>query len=163
MAKLAYTSPRGFDFLEMLMAEPLWKPYLDALQNGWGTYVERVKQLSPQRQAEFLERQGYVRLGDLLGHVIAWWEDGLPAIEEMLIDPSRPSQEYDVDAFNAQAVKRFSSIDEATIIQDFEAMRNAWIRLVESLPEGAFSNKKLLSRLHIELIGHLEEHKIPEP
>ncbi len=87
----------------------------------------------------------------------------MPAMEKRLAGPDSPSQEYDVDAFNARAVERLNQVDEATVIQTFEARRKDWIKLVESLPEEALSNKKLMARLHIELIGHLEEHEIPEP
>ena len=145
------------------MTEQFREPYIDSLQNGWGTYVERVKRLSPQGQADFLKKQGFARLADLLGHVIAWWEEGLAAVEKRLADPNFFSQEYDVDVFNARAVERFSHIDEATVIQTFEARRKDWIKLVESLPQTAFSDKEVLGRLHVELIGHLEEHPIPKP
>lgn len=146
----------------MDMTEQIREPYINSLQNGWGTYVERVKRLSPQGQADYLHKQGYASLASLLGHVIAWWEQGMPAVENSLVDPDSPSQDYDVDAFNARAVERFNQVDEATIIQTFEARRKDWIKLVENLPEVAFSNEKLLARLYIELIGHLEEHEISE-
>ncbi len=141
--------------------DDLWRaPYLHALQDGWGTYVDCFRQFSAQQQDDFLKKQGYARLGDLLGHVIAWWEEGLPVVRRRLTDPDSPSQEYDVDDFNACAVKRFSQFDEATVIEMFEARRQDWIKLVESLPETAQSNKLLIERLHIELIGHLSEHEI---
>jgi hypothetical protein len=142
------------------MSELTCHPYIDALENGWGTYVKRIKRLSAQEQLDFLNEQGYACLGDLLGHIIAWWEMGMPAVQNLLRDPELSPEEYDVDAFNARAVERFSKIDEARVIQTFEATRNAWIKLVENLPERAFSNKKLVARMDIELIGHLDEHEI---
>jgi hypothetical protein len=145
----------------MMMNDSLRKPYLDALQAGWGAYVERFGKFSPQEQTDFLKKQGYASLGLLLGHVVAWWEDGMPVVEARLRDPKSPLIEYDVDAFNARAVERFSQVDEATVLQLFEDRRKAWIKLVESLTDEAFSNKKMLNRLNVELIGHLEEHEIP--
>jgi hypothetical protein len=142
------------------MSELTSRQYIDALENGWGTYVGRIKRLSAQEESDFLNEQGYACLGDLLGHIIAWWEVGMPAVQNLLRDPELSPEEYDVDAFNARAVERFSKIDEARVIQTFEATRNAWIKLVENLPEQAFSNKKLVARLDIELIGHLDEHKL---
>ncbi len=143
------------------MADQKRQPYLDALQNGWGTYLERVKRLSSKDQADFLKKQGYACLGDLLGHVVAWWETGMPDVEKRLFYTDSPVQEYDVDDFNARAVARFSKFDESDVIQTFENKRKEWIKLVENLPDEAFSNQKLVSRLNIELIGHLEEHKLP--
>jgi hypothetical protein len=134
---------------------------LATLQNGWGTYVERFQRLSPEAQAAFLIEQGYARLADLLAHVIAWWEEGKRVIENLLDDPGFNLPEYDVDSFNAQAVERFHNLGEPAVIQSFEQMREAWLHLVTSLPDEAFQNQKIVDRLHIEVIGHLEEHPIP--
>ena len=132
-----------------------------ALQDGWGTYVERFGRLSPEAQAAFLAGQGYARFADLLGHVVAWWEEGLRAIPALLNDPNFGSPDYDVDAFNARAVERFRSLSEPSVIQAFEAARRAWLALVAGLPDDAWQDQMIADRLHIELIGHLEEHMIP--
>ena len=136
------------------------KQVLDTLNNDWATYVKRFHRLSPEEQSAFLAQQGYARLGDLLGHVIAWWEQGLPAVEKYLIDPSFKPADQDVDTFNARAVARFQPIDESTVIQTFDRMRQAWVDLVTRLPEQAFQNEKIAFQLHIELIGHLAEHAL---
>jgi hypothetical protein len=133
---------------------------LHTLQHGWGTYVERLRRLSPEAQAALLAKQGYARLADLLAHVVAWWSEGKPAIEKMLADPNFNSPDYDVDTFNAQAVERARDLDEPTVIESFERMRQAWLGLVAHLPDDAFQNKKIADRLHIEIIGHLQEHEI---
>ncbi len=72
------------------------------------------------------------------------------------------SPNYEVDAFNAQAVQRFSQLDELTVIQSFESMRGALLDFVTSLPEDAFQNNKIVERLYIEVLDHLKEHEIPE-
>jgi hypothetical protein len=133
---------------------------LDALQNDWATYVERFHRLSPETQSAFLAQQGYARLADLLAHFVAWWEQGLPAVEKYLVDPSFKPADQDVDTFNARAVARFQSMDESTVIQTFERMCQAWVDLVTRLPEQAFQNEKIAFQLHIELIGHLAEHAL---
>ncbi|MCL4560474.1 MAG: hypothetical protein M1281_07665 [Chloroflexi bacterium] len=133
---------------------------LTGLETGWGTYVERFRRLSPPEQAAWLKQQGYTRLADLLGHVIAWWEQAIPDIECKIADPGFQSPDVDVDTFNARAVQRFSAFDEAAVIRLFEAQRRAMLDLVLRLPERAFGDKNLRDRLHIEIIGHLEEHEI---
>jgi hypothetical protein len=133
---------------------------IDALENGWGTYVRRVQALAPPARTEFLRRQGYARLADLLGHVIAWWTKGQSRIREYLIRPDLPPDEYDVDDFNARAVATYRSASEEEVIRLFEEMRAAWVELVRSLPADAFRNEKIRARLQIELVGHLEEHEL---
>jgi len=131
---------------------------LDAIENGWGTYVRRFNELTPTGQREFLHKQGYDRLADLLGHVLAWWTDGQQKVKDTLANPDLPAQEYDVDDFNAKAVAKFKNMPEEEVIRLFEEKRAAWIKLVKSLPDSAFQNEKLRARLHIEVVGHLEEH-----
>jgi hypothetical protein len=131
---------------------------LEAIENGWGTYVRRFGELTPTGQREFLHKQGYDRLADLLGHVIAWWTDGQQKVQDYLKNPDLPQQEYDVDGFNAKAVAKFKNMPEEEVIRLFEEKRAGWIKLVKSLPDAAFQNEKLRARLHIEVVGHLEEH-----
>ena len=131
---------------------------IDALENGWGSYVGRYRSLSKGAQDEFVRKQGYARLSDLLAHVVAWWEMAIPRIPEILADPDCPEREVDVDRFNAAAVEHFQACDEETMICTFEATRKAMIDLVMSLPENAFQIKRINDRLYIETRGHLSEH-----
>jgi hypothetical protein len=133
---------------------------IDALEQGWGTYVARFRQLTPEAQASSLAQQGYARLADLLAHVLGWWNEGLPAVEALQTGPDFASPDYDVDAFNAQAVQRCAALSEAAVVAQFEAQRQAWLALVRRLPDTAFANPRLAARLHIELIGHLAEHRL---
>jgi hypothetical protein len=143
------------------MIELTREQIISALRDGWGTYVERFERLSPEAQAAFLARQGYARLADLLGHVVAWWEEGRSAILDLLDDPNFSSPDYDVDAFNARAVERFRGLDEPAVVHVFETARRAWLDLVARLPDDALRNSKIADRLYIEIIGHLAEHAIP--
>ncbi len=137
------------------------KQIVEALENGWGTYVERFRRLAPKAQAAFLAQQGYARFADILAHVIAWWEAGQHDVERMLADPSFDSPDYAVDAFNAAAVERFSHLDEPAVAESFEATRQALLGLVARLPDDAFCDKRIAGRLNIEVTGHLREHDIP--
>jgi len=85
-----------------------------------------------------------------------------PAVERLLREPACRSPDYDVDAFNAQAVARFRDLDEPAVLQRFEKARLAQLRLVSSLPDAAFRNQPVVDRLHIEIIAHLGEHDISE-
>ena len=134
---------------------------VETIENDWGAYAECFQSLSPQAQAAFLARQGYARLGDLLAHVIAWWEVSQRAIASLLVDPAFHESDYDIDAFNAQAVKRFAGLPEPAILEAFEAQRAAMLDLVVRLPEAAFQEQPILDRLRIEFVGHLQEHALP--
>lgn len=144
------------------MAQTLREQALDALNNDWAAYVGGFRRLTSQAQAAFLERQGYTRLADLLAHVTAWWTDGQRSIRAILADPNYPPQEYDVDAFNARAVSAAAGLSETEIIQRFETARLAFVDLVKGLEEEDFRNERMTRRLHIEVIGHYEEHAMVE-
>jgi len=132
---------------------------IDSLQDDWGAYVSRFQRLPSEVQARFLQQQGYARFADLLGHVFAWWEQGKPAVERMLVDPAYDSENCEVDSFNARAVERFKHTGEAEMIALFEEMRLSLLRLVTNLPDEAFQDPRITARLHIEVIGHYQEHR----
>jgi hypothetical protein len=144
--------------LEKILINPLQEQLLACLQNDWGSYLPRFERFSAEQQVAFLKKQGYARFGDLLAHVIAWWQEAFPAIENMLEDPAYRSPDVDVNAFNAQAVANFSELDEPAIILSFETLRAAWLDLVSALPDEAFQDPRICHRLHIEIIGHFHEH-----
>jgi Protein of unknown function (DUF1706) len=143
------------------MAEVTREQTLDALQNGWATYIDRFHALPTEAQEEFLQKQGYTRFADLLAHVTAWWEEGEMVINGLLKDAGYRWASYDVDAFNAQAVRRFSDHDEPAVANSFNLARISFVALVSSLPEDAFSNKKILSWLYADVVEHLQDHAIP--
>ena len=131
---------------------------LTSLHTDWATFVERFQRLSPEAKAVYLQQQGYVRIADLLAHIIAWCEDALHAIPAILDDPGYASPEHDVDLFNARAVERSHNLDEPAVITVFMDLCQQWLQLVNSLPDAAFQNDKISDRLHIEIIGHYAEH-----
>ena len=134
---------------------------LDALQNGWATYVDRFHALPTEAQTEFLAKQGYARFADLLGHVTAWWQEGEMVINGILKDPEYRWASYEVDAFNAQAIRRFSDLDEQDVINSFELARLSFTALVSDLPEETFKNRKITGWLYADVVEHLQDHDIP--
>jgi hypothetical protein len=135
---------------------------LDILQEDWATYVQRYRCLSPDARSAFLGQQGYARFADLLSHLVAWWEVGYHAIESYLADPAFQPKEYNVDAFNAEAVTKVVGIDEEAVVEAFEKMRCFLLEFVKALPDTAFENEKVVNQFNMELVGHLSDHNIPE-
>ncbi len=143
------------------MASITREQVLENIQNDWGAYVERFRGLSSEEQKTFLAKQGYPRLGDLLGHVIAWWQACQRDVAGRLADPAFQDPNYDVDAFNARAVEHFSGQDEPAIVEAFEAQRAVMLDFVAHLPEAAFQDHRIVDRLHLEFVGHLQDHAVP--
>jgi hypothetical protein len=141
------------------MPEVTRKELLQALEREWGTYVERYRALSVDGKERFVRAQGFARFADILAHFIAWWEEGIKALEKMLHDPTYKEPDYSVDEFNAQAVARFAAMEENAVVAVFEDLRQKMVRLVDELPENAFHQTRVIDRLHIEILGHMEEHK----
>ena len=142
------------------MAEVTREQTLDALQNGWATYVSRFHALSPEAQNEFLKKQGFACFTDVLAHVTAWWEEGELVIKGILKDPEYRWASYEVDVFNAQAIRRFSGLEETVVVGSFELARISFAVLVSDLPEEAFTNKKIAGWLYADVIEHLQDHAI---
>jgi hypothetical protein len=137
------------------------KQYLDVLKQDWGTYVKRYRLLSDNGRRRFLSAQGYSRFADLLAHFIAWWQEGMRKGNLMLEDPIFRPPEIDIDEFNARAVERFSGMNEPEVERTFEATRQEFAGWVRKLPEKAFEDKRITDWLHMDILGHLEEHQIP--
>ncbi len=133
---------------------------LDLLMGDWAEYVARFKSLPPTAQAAFLEKQGYRRLADLLAHIVAWWEEGLQAIQRYKNDPASRQPEIDVDSFNARAVEKVRTVSEAEEIRVFERTRNKFIEAVKELSEDNFKDERVLNQIRWELVNHLEDHRI---
>ncbi len=130
------------------------------LQNDWQVLPERFQRLSPAQQAAYLNEQGYATLGGLLSHVLAWWQDGEQAVIRFRMDPNLPPADYNVDAFNAQAVARFAPLGEEGIRQQYLAQCQAMLNLVNSLSDEELYGERINRRLFYEIIGHWNEHTL---
>lgn len=135
---------------------------IETLDTGWGTYVSRYRALSPAEQQRWLAAQGYAGFGALLAHVVAWWVDGQQVVAHVAANPTYPLRDYDVDTFNAEAVTQYAALDEDAMVAAYEQARAAWIPLINGLSDAAFHNSKIVDRLYPEIIGHMEEHALPD-
>ncbi len=142
--------------METVLRESL----VDRLNNSWGAFIPRFQQLSAAQQAAFLEKQGYPSFAALLAHIIAWWRDGARVIEQMRQDPNLPLPDYDVDEFNARAVRDFASCSEAEVLRAFEAQRQAMLALVNDLPDCQLCQENINTRLYYEILLHWSEHSL---
>lgn len=142
------------------MEKILRNTFVERLQNEWGGLVGRWQRLSAAGQQEYLVQQGYARLGDLLAHVIAWWQDGCAVIEVMRGDAQAPLGEYDVDSFNASAVEKYKAHSQEELIALYESQRQVMLKLVQSLPDSELYQENINQRLFYEIIQHWKEHTI---
>jgi hypothetical protein len=133
---------------------------LDCLEREWGGYVDRFHVLPAGEQAEWLTKQGYQRFADLLAHVMAWWNEGFAAVSLLAGGQEVGNKEYDVDAFNAQAVERSAALDQAAVESAFEAQRKQWVAFVSGMPEATFAEHGVADRLCVEIIEHYAEHAL---
>ena len=134
---------------------------VDVLENEWSTYVEDFQRLTPEKQAEFLSKQGFKDFHDLLAHIIGWWEEGARIVNGILNSPSFTWQDPETDSFNLELTRKFSAWSDDDLFKHFESVRQALIDLVERLPEDAFLNKDIESWLAADVVEHYDEHPIP--
>jgi hypothetical protein len=134
---------------------------MDMLENDWATYVEDFQRLEPQKQQEFLSKQGFHTFHDLLAHIIGWWEEGARVINGILDSPSFTWQNHDVDSFNMDLTRKFSTWSDDDLFQHYDSLRLALIELVDRLPEDAFLNQDIESWLVDDVVEHYDEHPIP--
>lgn len=142
------------------MELPSRETILDCLDNQWGTYVTRFQGFSAIEQKNFLEKQGYLRLQDLLSHVTAWWQDGIEKINKFLHDPAFEPPPVDVDAFNAAAVEEVKDQSEVAVIGAFETTRLQFVELVQTLSDEDLASPNIIRQLIMEVTGHYEDHQI---
>lgn len=133
----------------------------DMLQHEWATYIEDFQRLDPERQKEFLSKQGFDTLHDLMAHIIGWWEEGARIINGILSSPSFTWQDPELDSFNRDLVHKYSSWSDEDLFKHFQIVRLALIELVESLPEDAFLNRDIESWLADEAVRHYDDHALP--
>lgn len=134
---------------------------LDMLKNDWGTYIDDYDRLEPEKQKEFLSKQGFKNFHDLLAHIIGWWEEGARIINGILDSPSFTWEDHDVDGFNLELTEKFSAWSDDDLFKHYESLRLALIDLVERLPEDAFRNKDIEGWLAEDIVEHYDEHPIP--
>jgi Protein of unknown function (DUF1706) len=133
----------------------------DMLENNWATYIEDFKSLSEERKKEFLTNQGFASFHDLVAHVIGWWEEGARIISGIMDSPSFTWESHDVDAFNLELTKKFSTWPDQDLFKHYESLRLALLELAVDLPQDAFLNNDIEGWLKDDVVVHYDEHPIP--
>jgi hypothetical protein len=142
------------------MANKTREEFLNCLNNDWQYFINRFEALSAEDRQAFLQKQGYDRLEDLLGHVIAWWQDGTKEIGLMRADTGHPLRGYEVDVFNAAAVERFNGVSPEAMVETFKTQRQVMVDLVNNLSEAELNQHNINMRLYYEIIQHWAEHEL---
>jgi hypothetical protein len=133
---------------------------LDTLQREWADYIERFQALTEDKQKAFLQKQGFARFRDVTAHIIAWWEDGLEAIDAVSKDLAYRHPEKDTDTTNAEAVRIFGKLEEPEVWKKFESTRQSLIELAINLPEAIYNHKEVQEWLRADVIEHYFEHVV---
>ncbi len=134
---------------------------LDMLENDWRTYIGDFQRLEPEKQREFISKQGFQNFHDLLAHIVGWWQEGARIINGILGSPSFTWQDPEVDSFNVELTRKFSTWSDDDLFRHYENVRLALIDLVRRLPEDALLNEDIEGWLADDVVRHYDEHSIP--
>ena len=134
---------------------------LDMLANEWATYIADFQRLEPEKQKDFLSKQGFATFHDLLGHIIGWWEEGARIIHGILDSPAFTWQDRDTDSFNRELIQKYSPWSTEDLLNHYETVRLALMDLIQRLPEDAFLNRDIEAWLADDVVKHYDDHPIP--
>ena len=133
---------------------------IDFVEIEWGTYIERFNRLPELDGMQRIRRHGYERFRDMLAHILAWWEDVMPAILALAEKRELERKKYDFDAFNAEAVAKYKDWDESEFLAHFEKTRQKAAADFRSMNEAAFDDKRIWGRIYGIFIHHAREHLV---
>ena len=133
---------------------------VDMLENEWKTYIEDFNELEPEKQTEFLSKQGFENFHDLLAHIIGWWEEGARIIMGIVNNPGFTWESHDIDAFNVELTEKYSKWSDDDLFRHFDSVRLAMIDLTADLPDDFFLNKDIEGWLRDDVVEHYNEHAI---
>ena len=133
---------------------------VDMLENEWKTYIEDFNRLEPEKQTEFLSKQGFENFHDLLAHIIGWWEEGARIIMGIVNNPGFTWESRDIDAFNVELTEKYSTWTDDNLFQHFDSVRLAMADLTADLPDDFFLNKDIEGWLRDDVVEHYNEHAI---
>jgi hypothetical protein len=131
---------------------------LDTLENEWSTYIEDFS--SVEDKNAFLKKQGVENFREILGHVVEWWRMGARIIEGIMSDPHFKWEDVNTDAFNADVIAKYAKLSDEEVQKQFEMKRQDMVRLVQGLPEDAFSNRDIEEWLAADMVEHFDEHAV---
>ncbi len=136
--------------------------FIELLDTLWVQYPKRLRRMSREKQVRFAQQQGYARLQDLLAHLGAWMEEARRVMPYLQRAEKAPRL-YRSDAeFNAQAVQRFANRSRREVEAWYEEQRAALKHTIEQLSDEAFRLPRVYRWLHGTLVGHYDEHPLPE-
>jgi len=133
---------------------------LDYVNIEWGTYIDRFNRLPKEEQEKRLKPTGYEAFRDMLAHVLAWWEEGMPIILALAENREYERKKYDFDAFNAEAVAKYKTWDEREFMTHFEKTRQKMGADLKSMNEAAYENRRVKTWLHGIIFHHAREHLV---
>ena len=129
----------------------------------WGVYPGRFQALTQDEQAQFLKKQGFSSMHDILAHVGVWWEEAEGIIRDAIEKRERPRRKYDFDEFNAASVARFREVPEPELLDWYEAKRQRMISLVTSIDSEQMKMRRVSGWLDAVVLLHLKEHGVGAP
>jgi hypothetical protein len=130
------------------------------MQYEWGTYVERFQHLPEAKQKTRIRKNGYESFRDMLAHILAWWQEGMEIIHAIAGEREFERKKYDFDLFNAEAVAKYKSWNEAEFMVYFEKTRQEMEADLGSMPESLFENRRVRSWLNGIVFQHAREHLV---
>ena len=133
---------------------------LDYINLEWGSYVERFTRLPKAEQEKRLKTVGFESFRDMMAHILAWWEEGMTIIMAIAEGREFERKKYDFDAFNAEAVAKYKSWDEAEFMAHFEKTRREAEAGIKSVNEAAFENRRVRVWADGIFIHHAREHLV---
>ncbi|MFZ5885162.1 MAG: ClbS/DfsB family four-helix bundle protein [Chloroflexota bacterium] len=136
------------------------KRTLAYIEQEWGTYVERFQRLPKEKQERRVREQGYERFRDMLAHILAWWEEGMGIVRAIAEGREPERKQYDLDAFNAEAVAKYRDWDEAAFMAHFEKMRQKTGADLRSMNEAVFEHRRARAWLNAVIYHHAREHLV---
>lgn len=134
---------------------------IDMLENEWATYIEDFDRLDEEKKKDFLAKQGFESLHDLLAHVTGWWEEGARIIAGIIDSPSFSWERRDADAYNVELIKKYSKWADGDLFRHYNTVRVVLLELTAELPVDAFQNRDIEEWLADDVIGHYDEHPMP--
>ena len=130
---------------------------LRALDDGWQTYPAALKELNLAEREAYLAAQGSSRVRDLLALATAWAEETLGVVPVLL--HGGEIQQYDDDAFEAQAIARSSYFADAEVERRFAQAYTTLARLLALLPERALAQPDVYDWLHTTIVDRFNERR----
>ncbi|MBL8061998.1 MAG: ClbS/DfsB family four-helix bundle protein [Anaerolineales bacterium] len=133
---------------------------INFLEIEWATYIERFQRLPELDGTQRVRRQGYDRFRDMLAHILAWWEDVMPAILALAENRDFPRKKYDFDAFNAEAVAKYKDWDPVEFLAHFEKTRQQAAADLKAMNDAVFEDRRIQGRINGIFIHHAREHLV---